>query len=167
MLPLLLGEKMQSITYCYIKQEYYDKNPQLVKILDIDDDSKHSVRTHLCLNVKFDDNNILIPLRKNLGDADRKYGKIGFSAPSKSKSKAGLDYRYMMIINNSSYLIFDTPRIPAKQLDFIELCYETIESEAIEYINSYIKVARKNRVEKTARFRESSLINFHNELKIK
>ena len=38
--------------------------------------------------------------------------------------------------------------------------------EAIEYIESYIRVANKGRVDRTARFKESSLINFHRELNI-
>ena len=41
-----------------------------------------------------------------------------------------------------------------------------IEEQAIEYINAYIKVAQKKRVKYKARFRESSLINFHKELRI-
>lgn len=167
MLPILLtGDKMISVQYCYIAKNYYADNPNLEKILDIDDDTKHSVRTHLCLKVKYNQNNVLIPLRKNLGKADRAFGKIGFSVPSQSKPNAGLDYRYTMIINDNKYLKFDTPRISSKQIVEIERNYNLIEKEAIEYIKSYIRVARKKRVEKTARFRESSLINFHKELGI-
>lgn len=39
-------------------------------------------------------------------------------------------------------------------------------SKSTQLQNAYIQVAKKNRVEKTARFRESSLINFHKELGI-
>ena len=109
---------------------------------------------------------ILIPLRKNLGEADRVFGKIGFPVPSMSKPKAGLDYRYIMVIKDDKYLRFDTPRISKKQSTAIRDNYNVIEKEAIEYIEAYIRVAVKNRVEKTARFRESSLVNFHKELKI-
>ena len=157
---------MATVKYCYISDEYYNDNPDLIKILDIDDITKHSIRTHMCLNIDLGENHILIPLRKNMRDADRKFGKIGFQVPSKSKPLAGLDYRYIMVIKEDKYLRFDTPRIPNKQASTIEDNYSTIESEALEYINSYIKVARKNRVDKTARFRESSLINFHTELGI-
>lgn len=157
---------MSDIQYCYIKEQYYIDNPSLVKILDIGDSSKHDIRTHICLNIQFDNNSILIPLRKNLGDPERKFGKIGFPVPSKSKPKAGLDYRYIMIINNMNYIRFDTPKISNSQIKIIENNYETIQKEAIEYIKAYIRVANKNRIEKTARFRESSLINFYKELKI-
>ena len=71
-----------------------------------------------------------------------------------------------MIINDTKYLRFDGPRISSRQIAAIETGYATIEKEAIEYVNSYVRVARKNRVERTARFRESSLINFHKELNI-
>lgn len=167
MLPIsLTGDKMAVAKYCYIAKDFYVDNPNLEKILDIDDCTKHSVRTHLCLNIKYNQNNILIPLRKNLGQPDRLFGKIGYSVPSQSKPDAGLDYRYIMIINDTKYLRFDKPRISNRQISTIEISYNTIEKEAIEYINSYIRVARKNRVERTARFRESSLMNFHKELNI-
>lgn len=164
MLPILLGEKMANIHYCYITEQYYKDHPDLEKILDIDDSTKYNIRTHLCLNVKFKHNNVLIPLRKNLGQPIRKFGKIGYPVPSASKPKAGLDYRYIMIINESKYIRFDAPRISNRQITTIQNNYDTIEKEAIEYINSYIRVANKGRVDMNARFRESSLINFHEEL---
>lgn len=164
MLPILLGEKMADIRYCYITEQYYKDHPNLTKILDVDDSTKYNIRTHLCLNVKFKHNNILIPLRKNLGEPDRKFGKIGYPVPSASKPDAGLDYRYVMVINETKYLRFDNPRISNKQISTIQNNYDTIEREVIEYINSYIRTANKGRVDMTARFRESSLINFHKEL---
>ena len=57
----------------------------------------------------------------------------------------------------------DEPRIPKSQQKIIKDNYAVIEKEAIEYISSYINVARKQRVQRTARFRKSSLINFHQE----
>ena len=155
---------MESIRYCYIIEQYYKDNPQLKKILDIGDSTKHNIRTHLCLNVKIQQNNVLIPLRKNLGEPNRKFGKIGYPVPSESKPKAGLDYRYMMILNDSKYLRFDLPRISNRQISIIQNNYDTIEREAMEYIKAYIRVANKGRVEMNARFRESSLINYHKEL---
>lgn len=166
MLPiLLLGDKMD-IKYCYITDEYYKDHPDLQKILDIDDDTKHNIRTHLCLSIKFKNNTILIPLRKNIGECDRKFGKIGYPVPSQSKPKAGLDYRYIMIINEDTYLRYDTPRITNRQSSIIRDNYKTIEKEAIEYILAYIRAANKGKIERKARFRESSLINFHTELGI-
>lgn len=166
MLPiLLLGDKMD-IKYCYITDEYYKDHPDLQKILDIDDETKHNIRTHLCLSIKFKKNTILIPLRKNIGECNRKFGKIGYPVPSQSKPKAGLDYRYIMIINEDTYLRYDTPRITNKQSFIIRDNYKTIEKEAVEYILAYIRAANKGKIERKARFRESSLINFHKELGI-
>lgn len=156
MLPiLLLGDKMD-IKYCYITDEYYKDH----------DDTKHNIRTHLCLSIKFKKNTILIPLRKNIGECNRKFGKIGYPVPSQSKPKAGLDYRYIMIINEDTYLRYDTPRITNKQSSIIRDNYKTIEKEAVEYILAYIRAANKGKIERKARFRESSLINFHKELDI-
>ena len=166
MLPILLGDKMSDTKYCYITEQYYNDNPFLVKILDVDDSKKHNIRTHICLSIKFNNNLVLIPLRKNLGEPKRKFGKIGFAVPSLSKPRAGLDYRYIMVINDTKYIRFDTPKISNSQIKIIDNNYNTIGKEAIEYIQSYIRVANKGRVDRTARFRESSLINFHNELNI-
>ena len=166
MLPILLGDKMADVRYCYITEGYYTDHPELEKVLDVDDATKHNIRTHVCLNIKYNDNNILIPLRKNLGAAERKFGKIGYSVPSQSKPHAGLDYRYIMIINDENYLRFDEPRISKKQINTINDNYSIIEKEASEYIKAYIRTANKGRVDKTARFRESSLINFDEELGI-
>lgn len=166
MLPILLGVKMNNIQYCYITDKYYKDHPDLIKILDVHDESKHDIRTHLCLSLRYKKNYILVPLRKNLGSPIRKFGKIGFAVPSKSKPDAGLDYRYIMVIKDNNYLRFDTPRISNSQIKIIKNNYATIEKEALDYIKSYMHVARKNRVERTARFKESSLINFHKELKI-
>ena len=154
------------VQYCYITEQYYIDNPNLIKVLDIGDSSRHNIRTHLCLSIRYLNNLILVPLRKNLGEADRKFGKIGFAVPSQSKPNAGLDYRYIMIINDMQYIRYDSPRISNSQIRIIDTNYNTIEKEAIKYIKSYIRVANKGRVDKTARFRESSLINFHNELHI-
>ncbi|MCI6165972.1 MAG: hypothetical protein MR675_12420 [Lachnospira sp.] len=157
---------MGNIQYCYILEAYYKDHPGLKQILDVNDSSKHNIRTHLCLNVEYNGQHVLIPLRKSMGEANRKFGKIGFSVPSQLKPDAGLDYRYIMIIEEEKYIRYDAPRIPTSQQKIIADNYDTIEREALEYIKSYSKVAKKSRVDKTARFRASSLINFDKELKI-
>ena len=91
-------------SYCYILEQYYIDHPGLEQILDVSDASKHNIRTHVCLEVQYNDNKILIPLRKSLGNPVRSFGKIGFSVPSKDKPNAGLDYRYIMVINDDKYI---------------------------------------------------------------
>ena len=167
MLPILLGDKMGTARYCYIVNQFYLDYPHLKNILDEFDESKHNVRTHLCLNLKYNNCNVLVPLRKKLGEPVRAFGRIGFSVPSQSKPNAGLDYRYTMIINNPKYFRYDTPRITNIQQLIINENYNIIQKQVIEYIDSYVKVANKDRVDKTARFRVSSLINFNSELNVR
>lgn len=155
---------MGNIKYCFIRQNYYDEHPELKKILDQFDESKHNIRAHLCLSINFNGNNILVPLRRELGACKRKFGTIGFAVPSLKRPNAGLDYRYIMVINDEKYLRFDIPRISNSQIRRIEDNYSTIEKEATDYIKHYVRIAKKNRVEKTALFKESSLVNFEQEL---
>lgn len=119
----------------------------------------------MCLNLKYNNCNVLVPLRKKLGEPVRAFGRIVFSVPSQSKPNAGLDYRYTMI--NPKYFRYDTPRITNKQQLIINENYNIIQKQVIEYIDSYVKVANKDRVDKTARFRVSSLINFNSELNVR
>ena len=47
---------------------------------------------HLCVKVEIDSNQYYIPLRNNLGDEVRKFGRIGHSVPSsKRKNSKTLD----------------------------------------------------------------------------
>ena len=160
----LLSERIQMNQYFTIKPEYYIEHPTLQKILDINHTEKHNFRIHLCLAVFYQENYILIPLRKNLGPAKRPFGIIGHAVPSQNKPYAGLDYRYMMVIKDAEYLQAEIPRLPHKQLKIMENHYSQIETEALNYIQGYIKTAKKGRIKRTPLYRESALINFHKEL---
>lgn len=63
---------MGDTRYSYILQEYYEDHSDLEKILDLNDDTKHGIRTHSCLNIKYNGNNILIPLRKKTWKGKKK-----------------------------------------------------------------------------------------------
>ena len=81
--------------------------------------------------------------------------------PSKSRPDAGFDYRYSLIINNSSYIEPQTtPRIPNSQLSKIKEDIFKIENEFKTYLRGFIKAARKSRIKREPLYRESSLINF-------
>ena len=84
-----------SVSLCFVKRSYFEDHPDLVKILDVNDSYKQSRRTHLCLMIERNENKFYIPLRNNLGDPIRKYGRIGHSVPSEKRPNAGLDYRYV------------------------------------------------------------------------
>ena len=106
-------------------------------------------------------------LRNNLGEPLRKFGKIGFSVPSEKRPKAGLDYRYSLIINDERYIEKqDEKKLPNAQYRIIEENIELIKREINEYVNKYVKVAKKNRHKIEPLFRVSSLVNFHKELEI-
>ena len=158
---------MSNICLCFIKRSYFIEHQHFRNMLDPCNFEKQSQRTHLCILVNINENHILIPLRNNLGPPLRKYGKIGFAVPSQKRPHAGLDYRYSLIINNSDYLEYQTKlRLPNSQYQIITQNYDVIKREITTYLNRYIKVARKNRIHKEPLFRNSSLINFHNELKV-
>ncbi|MBR1597652.1 MAG: hypothetical protein IJ661_01915 [Lachnospiraceae bacterium] len=65
------------IKYCFIRKEYFIENKTFINMLDTGDSDKQSKRTHLCLCIENNNNRFLIPLRNNLGDAVRKFGRIG------------------------------------------------------------------------------------------
>lgn len=150
---------------CFIKEEYFIKNEKFVKMLDGGNTGKQSRRTHLCVKVEINLNKFYIPLRNNLGDEIRKFGRIGHSIPSTKRKYAGLDYRYALIVNDEKYIeLQKEKRIPESQYRKIETEYDKIYTEFDVYIGGFLKAARKNRIEKEPLYRESSLINFTKEL---
>ena len=152
---------------CYIKEEYFKKNIFFVKMLDAGNADKQSKRTHLCVLIELNNNKFYVPLRNNLGDEIRKFGRIGHSVPSNKRKDAGLDYRYVLIVNEEEYIELETEKkIPESQYRKIQNEYETISEEFKVYLKGFVKAAKKKRVEKEPLYRESSLINFKNELEI-
>lgn len=146
---------------CYIRESYFKEQKDLKKVLDPGDTSKQSKRTHLCIKVEIDSNQYYIPLRNNLGDAVRKFGRIGHSVPSAKRKNAGLDYRYALIINDSQYIELQTElKIPNSQYRCIRNDMDIITKEFETYLRGYVKAFKKKRNEKEPLYRESSLINF-------
>lgn len=154
-------------TLCYIRENYFKDNPSFQKVLDTGDTAKQSRRTHLCLLIESSGNKFFIPLRNNLGAEIRKYGRIGHAIPSEKRKNAGLDYRYALIVNNSSYIeLQTTQKIPESQYRRMKEDYEKIVNEFTKYLNGYIKALQKKRILKEPLYRESSLINFISELSL-
>ena len=153
------------VTLCFIKKDYFEKNDTFVKVLDIGDVDKQSKRTHLCIKIDIDDNSYYIPLRNNLGADVRKFGRVGHSIPSEKRKGAGLDYRYALVVNDVSYIELQiTKKIPEAQYRRIVSDYDKIVAEFTVYLKGYIKAAKKKRHEKEPLYRESSLINFWDEM---
>ena len=156
-----------NVVCCFIKEQFFADHKNYIKMLDPDNITKQAHRTYLCLKITADSNDYYIPLRNNLGADVRPYGRIGHSVPSRSRSDAGLDFRYALIINDSSYIeIPETPKIPNVQLNRITNDYYKIEHEFKVYLNGFRKALRKGRIQLEALYRESSLINFTNELSL-
>ena len=150
---------------CFIKESYFQKNVNFVKMLDAGDTVKQSKRTHICIKVSIGNNNFCIPLRNNLGDEVRKYGRIGHAVPSNKRKNAGLDYRYALIVNDMGYIETHKQRkIPNSQYVRLKNDYDIIRSEFAVYLRGFKRAAQKHRINKEPLFRESSLINFLVEL---
>ena len=101
---------------CFIKEEYFKKNASFIKVLDAGNANKQAKRTHLCVLIELNNNKFYIPLRNNLGDEIRMFGRIGHSVPSNKRKDAGLDYRYTLIVNEEEYIEYQTEKkIPESQ----------------------------------------------------
>lgn len=156
-----------SIVCCFIKEQYFIDNAHFVKMLDSGNTNKQSHRTHLCVKITSNGNSFYIPLRNNLGADVRKFGRIGHSVPANGRPNAGLDYRYALIVNDSNYIeIPAIQRIPNRQYQKILTDITAIETEFEQYVSGFIKTAKKNRIGREALYRESSLINYLEELGI-
>ena len=68
-------------------------------------------------------------------------------------------------IHGNDYIELQTQRkIPNSQYRRLENDYEKIQREFSTYLNGYIKAVKKKRSEKEPLYRESSLVNFQEEL---
>lgn len=153
---------------CFVKEDYFKERIHFLNMLDPEDTNKQSKRTHICILFELNNNNILVPLRNNLGNPLKKFGRIGFPVPSSKRQNAGLDYRYSIIVNDTKYLEYHTKeKLPQSQYSIIASNYDTIRSQLLLYVNKYIKTANKGRHTVEPLFKKSSLINFHKELGIK
>lgn len=68
-------------------------------------------------------------------------------------------------MNDSKYIEIPTAqKIPNKQWNKISADYNNIISEFTVYLSGFKKALKKNRINREALYRESSLINFASEL---
>ena len=146
------------VQYCFIRENYFKEHSDFINMLDVGQTKKQSNRVHLCIFVEEDGNRYAIPLRNNLGDPIRKFGRIGHAIPSASREKAGLDYRY---VNDEKYIEIPNERkIPRSQAKRIEAEYEIIKTEFLQYLKGYKKALKKKRVQREPLYRVSSLQNY-------
>lgn len=149
--------------FVFIKEDFFKENSGFEEMLDPFDLEKQTARQYLYVNVKYNGNNILVPLRRNIGKSPKLY----YPVPSKTRPNAGLDYRKMLIVNNEDYIeIPSGQRLAESQTKIISDNYDTIEKAVIKYIDGYIKSANKNREHRDFDYSFSTLHNFHKELGI-
>lgn len=152
------------ISCVYVKKQYFIDNKDFVKMLDPTDVDKQGRRSYLFLKLEYNNNNLLIPLRKKV-EPIKKFGVIGYSVPSSVRPMGGFDYRYILIVNDYNYLTFPKYwEIPESQQKIISSNFNTIQTQALAYVKGYVSAAIKNREDKEPKYRESSLRNFHDEL---
>ncbi len=165
MSPFTVQRRTMEPKICFIKETYFKENVSFIKMLDTGNTDKQSKRTHICVMIEQNGNKFYVPLRNSLGEEVRKFGRIGHAVPSSKRENAGLDYRYALIVNDDSYIELQTEKkIPKSQYQKIKNDYEIIQREFSVYVNGFIKALKKARYEKEPLYRESSLINFKNEL---
>lgn len=148
----------------FICEEYFKKNNHLVEMLDPGNLQKQIQRKYIFLRFKYNENNLLVPLRTEMPDMS-KLGQVGYRVPSEKRPNAGLDYRKILIVNDKKYI--ETPqylKLPPSQKKIINTNYNTIKNQVIGYVTGYIKSANKNRHLRDKKFRFSTLRNFHAEL---
>ena len=147
--------------YCFIRESYFKEHGDFVNMLDVGNTKKQMGRMHLCITIEEDGNRYVIPLRNNLGDPIRKFGRIGHSVPSESRKNAGLDYRYTLVVNDDQYIEVPSERkIPRSQTRIIEAEYDSIRAEFQQYLKGYKKAVKKQRVQREPLYRVSSLQNY-------
>lgn len=151
---------------CFIKEQYFIDHSHFDKMLDPGNISKQSSRTFVCVSVNIYNRTFYIPLRNHLGEPLRKYGIIGHSVPSGKRPFAGLDYRYTLMIDDQNYIEPHTSRkLPDTQYNIIQNDYVDIVKEFSVYLKGFIREYIKGRIQREPLYRESSLINYAEELK--
>ena len=149
-----------------VAKEFFEEHSHYAEMLDPNDVDKQSRRCYEFVSFKYNNNNILVPLRSNIPNMS-KLGKIGYKLPSTTRPNAGLDYRKILIVNDSKHIIKPTSvNIPNSQTSVIVKDKNKIEKEVQSYIKGYIRAVEKGRATKDSKYKYSTLCNFHKELGI-
>lgn len=164
-----MNEEDSTISYVRLDKQYFEENSNFVEMLDPNNPTEQNKRMYLFLSVIYENNTLLVPLRtKMIGE--RKFGIIGYPVPSSTRPNAGLDYRKILIVNDSKYIIpvgmESNDGVSSSQQRIIHNNYATICNQIIAYVKGYVRAAIKEREEKEPKYSFSTLRNFHNELKI-
>lgn len=154
-----MSQKKQPI-YAVIEAQYFIDYPDLVEVINKD------TRLYLGLVIELNHNQCFIPLRTAIPTED-KFKKAVFQCPSSTRPNAGLDYRKLLIINDSKYINFQTKvTIPQVQKEKIKDQYHVIEKAVNSYVGKYVKEVQRGRAKDNYLYRFSTLQNYHSELSL-
>ncbi|EKD7143290.1 hypothetical protein OSE20_002846 [Listeria innocua] len=135
-----------------LKETYFNKNPNLINMLDPNKPQKQNRRTYLYLDFQKDYYHYLVPLRSNLNH------KNGFPVPSKQRPNAGLDYSHTLVIKNKDYI--ERAVIPTEQYQQIKSNIAPIYRKTSQYITNYMKNYMQGKALDIPRYQHSTLINY-------
>ncbi len=153
------------INFYFIKDGFYKAHPDFVHLLDIDNVSKQGKRSHLCLEISANENKFFIPIRSNLKEPHRPYGRIGHAVPDKFMPNAGLDFRNVLVFKDYEYVVFtQIPKISKTQYNIIEKDYKKIRDEFFHYLNGFVASYQRHRNLLDPLYKDSSLVYFLTEL---
>ncbi len=156
-----------AIRLYFIRKIFYQEHQDCPHILDINDPSKQGRRTHVCLDVLYDHNHYLIPLREHLFNPLRPYGRIGHAVPSPKYPNAGLDYRNTLVIQDRKYLYVQKPVVISRvQFSRIVKDFAKIRDEFIMYLDGFKKEYKRGHIMLSPLYKDSSLLYFLDELKL-
>lgn len=161
----------EKVKYAFVKNAFFEQEfNDPTQILDKEDGKgSRETRVYVCVEIQFEDNTYLVPLRKNLANnivSNSLFNKTYYKVPSDSKPNAGLDFRKTIVINDPSMYVIDEAKISHAQKKIIEENFAEISMLAIEYIKGFKKAAQKKRQKREPLYRFSALNNFLKELKV-
>jgi protein AbiQ len=145
-----------------IPGKYFRDKRDFVEMLDSGDVNKQSSRSYLRVSAEHNGFVFFVPLRKKINFCDK---RMGYSLPSETRADAGLDFRKALIVNENEYFLSPKQgRVSPLQTKKIESERARIEYLFFNYVNGYVKAARKKREKIDTLYKFSTLHNFHAEL---
>lgn len=160
--------KKNFVEYAFLNNDFFLKDfsdPE--EVLDKEKGKKdRESRVYVCIKIEWENNTFLVPLRRNLGNIvfNPLFDKAYFKVPSTKKTKAGLDFRKVILVNDESLYRIDEARISSVQKNIIHENFEEIRELVIDYIKGFIKMASKKRQKREPLYKFSALNNFVDEL---
>ncbi|AJI09090.1 hypothetical protein [Bacillus cereus] len=147
----------KKIEVVHLDRKYFEENSHFKNMLDENNVPKQIKRPYVYVKVRVEDKDFLLPLRSNLNHPN------GFHAPSSKSANAGIDYSHALILPNRSY-IKNRTHLDREQYNYIRDNYETIKTGFGSYLKDYIRKEKQGVAYKIGKFKNSTLLNFNEEL---